>query len=1382
VSKSPLPPEHTGRVIGNRYEIEEALGRGGMAAVYRVRDLRTGAKLALKRSWARSSRKELRRRASLEREYQTLVHLSHPRIIEVYDYGLDEDGPYYTMELLDGADLDKTGQLPWKEACALLRDIASSLAILHSRGLVHRDVSARNVRRTADGRAKLIDFGAMASMGVASDVVGTPPFMAPEVLQMQALDARADLFSLGALGYYLITGRHAYPARKLSDLRDAWRSRPASPCRLVPDTPAALGDLIVELLSLDRGARPQNAAEVMERLCTIAELPIEELGKVSRAYLAMPMLVGRESALVAVRSRMLSLVRGDGGTLMVEGVAGSGRSRLLQACMLEAKLLGAHVVHTDPNDSVAGEWGVARAICSALIELFPKQTAEAVRLSRDVLSHVIDELNRDASQTVSTSFPERSLMLRELRDFVLAISRGQRLLLVVDDADRIDETSAALLAAIADKTARESLILVLAVERGPEPTTSPSIQLLSALAHHIELQPLAAEQTEALMRSVFGDAANLQLCAGRIHALAQGNPRTTLELAQHLLDRGLARYEAGSWLMPSQLDEVDLPATLSESLTRRVQQLSRDARELAEALCLTDGYALPLASYRGLTTHRDQARVFRGLQELVAARVLIAAAEHYCFSQSGFLTVLREAMSAARSASLHSRLASLLAANGGDALRRAYHLLHGEREAEAIELLCSLDLLARLPPVSLLAGAIEAAERDAKQPVRVLHHLRMAMVIKAPLVGSIDDFRRCLPPVLERLVQDSGLALYSELSHLPAAERLEQALSQQQQRHLAAADNDRVYGVGDAIRELARLSGATTAIAVAFFDLELLESLPSLEPLLPLSPSLHVVTQLIEAGKEWICGRGMRSQMLYKQALARIAQPDRAGFDEVQFERIRLGVHYTLALIEAAQGVAAAEERAKILESNRAMRVTAWRVRMLLNLNQGNAEAARKCLRRAELLQLQDGESHYLGMTAGFELMSCALAGDLLGVKTAVDALTALAQRHHGWRPMLIYGQSRYRELQGDLPAALELALAGLEIALPGRHLVFGKFAEAHVRILHALGRLDEAVAIGDAYIAICNRDQLTPMDRFIHREMSLVLAHTGQSERALGLIDPLIVDAERLGAGGLSLGVLYEARARIALFMADREGFERASERCAIEYRKGNSPVLSARFARLVEDASHQQIQPAEAVRELTEFMQTAQSESEHNTVRGRLFECIDRADRARCSLTILLQTTETFQGYLFGVDAANLTLLGGIPDAAPQAGLGHWLETWVAAERQLDAFSTSAGSDTVSQRARKRAARGADSEESVTGTDSVETDSQASQHEVPSSYVDADGRCFEAIMLVGEYRKQARVAAVLALHVTRDRQRRPPRSLLAEIACHLLEQNDVSGADLGA
>jgi serine/threonine protein kinase len=171
-----------------------------MATVYRVHDQSSGGRCALKRARASGSGSAERRQQLLEREYHTLAQLAHPRIIEVYDFGRDERGPFYTMELLDGTDLASIGSVPWQRACALLRDVASSLSVLHSRGLLHRDVSARNVRCASNGSAKLIDFGALCSIGLDLEVVGTPPFVAPEAIQMQALDARADLFSLGALG------------------------------------------------------------------------------------------------------------------------------------------------------------------------------------------------------------------------------------------------------------------------------------------------------------------------------------------------------------------------------------------------------------------------------------------------------------------------------------------------------------------------------------------------------------------------------------------------------------------------------------------------------------------------------------------------------------------------------------------------------------------------------------------------------------------------------------------------------------------------------------------------------------------------------------------------------------------------------------------------------------------------------------------------------------------------------------------------------------------------------------------------------------------------------------------------------------------------------
>jgi serine/threonine protein kinase len=207
---SPLIAEGSPRSapIGDRFQVDALLGRGGMAVVYRVTEVATGRQLALKQLAVPADapgRQDLV--ALFEREFLTLTQLSHPRVIEVYDYGVDNAAPYYTMELLDGGDLRERSPLPWRQACELLAGVCSSLALIHSRRLVHRDVGPANIRCTRDGATKLIDFGAMELMGPAQSVVGTPAFVAPEVVHQLPLDGRTDLFSFGATLYFALTRR-----------------------------------------------------------------------------------------------------------------------------------------------------------------------------------------------------------------------------------------------------------------------------------------------------------------------------------------------------------------------------------------------------------------------------------------------------------------------------------------------------------------------------------------------------------------------------------------------------------------------------------------------------------------------------------------------------------------------------------------------------------------------------------------------------------------------------------------------------------------------------------------------------------------------------------------------------------------------------------------------------------------------------------------------------------------------------------------------------------------------------------------------------------------------------------------------------------------------
>src|SRR6188472_2064914 len=125
------------RRVANRYLLESELGAGGVGKVALALDEHTGRRVALKqlRAPAAQDREELL--TLFKREYYTLKQLAHPLFVEVYEYGVDADGPFFTMELLSGRDLAECAPLPWPEVCRVLRDIASGLAMLHSRGLVY---------------------------------------------------------------------------------------------------------------------------------------------------------------------------------------------------------------------------------------------------------------------------------------------------------------------------------------------------------------------------------------------------------------------------------------------------------------------------------------------------------------------------------------------------------------------------------------------------------------------------------------------------------------------------------------------------------------------------------------------------------------------------------------------------------------------------------------------------------------------------------------------------------------------------------------------------------------------------------------------------------------------------------------------------------------------------------------------------------------------------------------------------------------------------------------------------------------------------------------------------------------------------------------------
>jgi serine/threonine protein kinase len=237
---------------------------------------------------------------------------------------------------------------------------------MHSHRLLHRDVTPRNVRLTADGRAKLIDFGTLCTFGTATQIVGTAPCMAPEVMRGLALDQRTDLYSLGAIAYWALTGRHAYPARRTQELWTLWQTPPRPPSQLADGVPPELDALVLSLLSVDPLARPANAAQVIDALTAIGGLAPEEHEQAADSYLSSGPLVGRSQEQSWLQQRMARAFSAHGTAIVIEGPSGIGKTRLLQDLCLQAQLRGAVVLRADAQAS-SRAFGVATALASQLV-------------------------------------------------------------------------------------------------------------------------------------------------------------------------------------------------------------------------------------------------------------------------------------------------------------------------------------------------------------------------------------------------------------------------------------------------------------------------------------------------------------------------------------------------------------------------------------------------------------------------------------------------------------------------------------------------------------------------------------------------------------------------------------------------------------------------------------------------------------------------------------------------------------------------------------------------------------------------------------------------------------------------------------------------------
>jgi serine/threonine protein kinase/tetratricopeptide (TPR) repeat protein len=1247
-SDPPSRSRESAELVAGRYEVEEVLGRGGMGAVYRVRDRRDGAQLALKRLLLRKHKRD-EARALFEREFHTLAQLRHPRIIAVHDYGIDAQGAYYTMELLAGADMRQLAPLPWPLACKYLREVATSLVLLHARKLVHRDVTPQNVRVGDDGHCKLIDFGTLADFGTSGSVIGTPPCVPPEAVDGKPIDQRLDLYALGCLGYWMLTGGHAYPATDSRQLRAFWARTPAPPSQArpaeasdgspLPAIPAALDALVMALLALDPLARPSSATAVIDRLDAIASSgsgapgpspsptpspsPPPELGsnpppvrkrRVTRSdavvnrtlaecCFASAPLCGRGRELGKVKLALERSMRGRGASVVISGPQGIGRTRCLAEVELRAQLEGLTTLRVNAADHPQ-VFGTVRALIAQLEGVMPPS------LPPSLSSH------------------------RALHARLTHAASKQPLALLIDDVHRADEASLGVLGQVAHEARHLQLALICTRRSHDLATSDSAMHGLLYRSTDLALDELREPDVAQWLSAVLGEPSNLGRLCSFLHARTGGRPGSIAALLRFLITSGALDYRDGTWLLPNEPSQLALPDDVEKSALERLRKLPEPtgARALALAEALSLHRDVMPAELCTQLAGEGSAALF---EALVGSEIWIRAGDDYRFASEAIRKHVLSGIDAARRGALHARMAELMLARSERTvlsdLAAGVHMLEArDRNGLALTTDAARTLI---NTGEHLGSAVHMLERalELGRELGMTRTQELALLAPLGLGAYVVDHRlvRHEAALASALDDVSGLPRvrdwYARFGAAGAALALVVAFFSFYLRPGRAGFRFRTILTSGVVALVGLAGRATITLDKASID-RIYAQLRPLRLLGWRDPGGYALA--------YIKGLGMTTEDRYERTYQywlkmEAAMPKPGSVRGVTAEQIALwkgGASYVLGIFEGFRGDPRALERARELEQSGDMHaLIASQIRLQYHGFRGEAEQVRNAYERMEAAAIRAGSSWQVETWSPIAInLFAALWHDIVIVKHMMHETRRQAAEIPSIARYALTAEALYLLRRGQPRDAVELFESVLAQEAPlsriGWSVTSGLLAEAY----NELGMHEEARALCERVLSTVSAEDRPYYAMRVPVEIpyALALSALGEHDRASAHLNELLA-CYGPDSSPAALGSVHEALARVALARRDRKGFTEHLKRVEALLTHIANPALIARFQALTDLAGEGGgiLTKIAVGREVRAFEATmAQLQGGEQLAVG-----------ARHILTWLMRSCEGYDGYLF-------------------------------------------------------------------------------------------------------------------------------------------------------
>lgn len=778
-----------GQFVNGRYLVERLLGQGGLGMVYLARDMLKGNVSVALKILARADLPSAER-AMLLSEFKVMTRLRHPNVASAFDLEtLEEHGiPFITMEYVEGQSIDVAARgASWQQVTAWVVSVCRGLAYMHNRSVVHFDLKPANIMVTSAGDVKILDFGlagARAHRSGTSEIVGSPAYMAPElILALPQVDHRADLYSLGVILYELLTGRHPFEGETLTDVL---RAHCASPIEFDEDAqrtiPAWLRRVVIRLMAKDPSDRFRTATEVIETINREGGFSFRiETAETKESYVLSSRFVARQAEFHRVVNWVKEGLKGQALTtpvLFVVGASGIGKSRLLREVRYQLQLSRRHFVDVCCYEESLSEFApiteairhvVTLAEATGQTELIGQYAEDLGRLDPIWAQRkgwqVLAPANADKVGQL-----EQQRLVQRLAQFIVSVAQKASFVLCVNDLHWARRGTVEVLKQLARDVAalREAggaiAFCLLGSYRNDEVAGRPIADLRDTLLgwgmlSEVELTPLSLEAAQQMAASMLGWETPPAALVERIWKEGGGNPYFIEEIMRSLLERGQITRDEGGWIWTGPAKQVDLPHSVTDALLRRYAVLDEKHRTVLDVMAV-HGEPLSvsvLSAALGVEPDDLQER----LSVLLNRQMVLRTAEMagmYRLVHDRLRESVYDSIPEVRRRALHSALArGLLALYAGQEDEVVYHLARHFWEAGADKPALEYSLRAGLKAyreyanelgIRLFRRVLELLPEDADAALRNDIFEKLGDMCR--LIGSYDEGLAHYQEVLEQ--------------------------------------------------------------------------------------------------------------------------------------------------------------------------------------------------------------------------------------------------------------------------------------------------------------------------------------------------------------------------------------------------------------------------------------------------------------------------------------------------------------------------------------------------------------------------------------------------------------------------------------------------------